>query len=94
MPECAGEKLGKDEDDCSLQPADRCNGYVWRKGRATQCAVRQENPKVVQIFVQTRMYAECDEENLRRLRFTSETELWQANESWQSSSGHHEAAGV
>ncbi|CAK9090762.1 Uncharacterized protein SCF082_LOCUS42796 [Durusdinium trenchii] len=36
LPECAGEQLGKDDDDCSLQPIEKCDGYVWRVGRATQ----------------------------------------------------------
>ena len=39
LPECAGEQLGKDDDDCSLQPIEKCDGYVWRVGRATQCKI-------------------------------------------------------
>lgn len=40
LPECLGKKLGNDDDDCALQPVNKCEGYVWRRGRATQCRVK------------------------------------------------------
>eukprot|EP00435_Cladocopium_sp_Y103_P060999 s754_g22.t1 len=40
LPECLGKKLGNDDDDCALQPVNQCEGYVWRRGRATQCRVK------------------------------------------------------
>eukprot|EP00434_Breviolum_minutum_P033502 symbB.v1.2.029646.t1/scaffold3219.1/size60888/5 len=40
LPECRGKKLGKNDDDCALQPIEKCEGYVWRKGRATQCTLK------------------------------------------------------
>ena len=40
LPECLGTKLGNDDDDCALQPVNKCEGYVWRRGRATQCRVK------------------------------------------------------
>ncbi|CAJ1350138.1 unnamed protein product [Effrenium voratum] len=41
LPECTGTQLGKEGDDCALQPAAECEGFVRRGGQATQCKVKK-----------------------------------------------------
>ena len=40
LPECVGQEVGREGDDCALQPVENCgSSYVRRGSRATQCRV-------------------------------------------------------